>query len=213
MFVRETLVVNRRGVLHWATLATMCLIALWCIGFFFAFVFQCGTQFSLIWDGPLIAEAEVCVSTVLELAFATTDVALDLIVAVLPVHRILTLKMSLSNKIQVVLAFLVGSMSILGATIRLAAFASTFLGVENDFTMMDPTLLPNVFMYWGMFEAGFAVTTASLPMLRPLLNKFASSLSPRWTMWTRRSSRNISPMPSDMTIVVKTDYSVHISAA
>ena len=114
LFYRRTLVVESRGFTHWATVAAIALIGLWGASFFFTVVFQCGTRFSLIWDGPIIYEDQFCVSTDKDISFAATDLALDLFIAVLPLRRIFTLKLTLAKKVQVACAFMLGALSEIG---------------------------------------------------------------------------------------------------
>lgn len=197
LFYRRTLVPEPFGKLHWATLTVTGVLGVWLVGFFFAYLFQCGTQFSVLWTGPALSQAKSCVSNNLDLTASATGVILDLIIVLLPMHRIMTLRLSPAQKIQIASAFMVGLLSVAGGTVRLAAISSVLLRVKNLFTTLDPALLSSTMAYWQVFEAGFAMTAAGLPALRPFVNHvvgvvdstFSSKLS-RSRSTKNKSSRN-----------------------
>lgn len=67
------------------TIVVNSIIALWTIGFFFAFLFACKGKFAAWWTSQATITSE-CVKTVkLEYAFAVSDFLIDVIVFSLPI--------------------------------------------------------------------------------------------------------------------------------
>ena len=81
---------NKRDFTNIFTMVMICIIILWTIGFFFAHLFACGTNFSAWWGAPIELITR-CVKTekLLE-ALAISDFLTDAIIVVIPLPLVCT---------------------------------------------------------------------------------------------------------------------------
>lgn len=86
----------------------MILIALWTIAFFFATIFECGSNLGLLWQSLQTFKADCGKYKYIQLGHAASDVATDLIVLALPLSVIWTLRMTGTQKLALSLIFLLG---------------------------------------------------------------------------------------------------------
>ena len=87
----------------------MCgVIALWSLGFFFAFAFECGTDLANYWTSAETIE-RYCVNTdALDVGFVISDVLTDVFILAIPIPIIWKLHMSIVNKVGLTCIFLLG---------------------------------------------------------------------------------------------------------
>ena len=91
----------------------MCvLIGLWTLAFFFATAFQCKTDPAAWWTSPKTIALYCDKTQDIELGFAVSDVATDLVVLAIPVPLVWKLQMSVSRKITITCIFLLGLLSV-----------------------------------------------------------------------------------------------------
>lgn len=84
------------------------IVVVWSLGFFFAILFRCGTQFWALW-APLVYLLQNCYnSTPMFLAFTISDVITDVLILLIPVYWIMQLNMSLAKRFGVCSVFLLG---------------------------------------------------------------------------------------------------------
>ena len=92
MFYRRIFVTSKRSLLHIFSIFMLVIVAIWCIGFFLAWIFGCGTNVAANW-GSRIDLAEYCVprfSGGLSLAYLGSDLAIDIIILVMPLPTVRT---------------------------------------------------------------------------------------------------------------------------
>jgi hypothetical protein len=84
------------------------IIIAWAISFFFATVFQCGTQWHKNW-APIAIFLTQCVNTLdLLTVFTVTDIVTDFIIILMPVPLIWRLQMPKNKKIGITGIFMIG---------------------------------------------------------------------------------------------------------
>ena len=67
------------------------IILLWTVAFWFAILFDCGTNFSAWWISLETASTQCSARLKLELSFAISDAIIDVVVFVLPIHQVFTI--------------------------------------------------------------------------------------------------------------------------
>ena len=79
---------TKNGAMGLLNLSMILIMLVWCIGFFFAYLFVCGTDFYAYYGRNQVFEKQHCVqTTMLNTAFASSDVIADFIILVMPIAR------------------------------------------------------------------------------------------------------------------------------
>jgi hypothetical protein len=160
--------------------AMIVLISLWGLGFFWAEVFACGTDFPVQWKERTQAPAH-CTDHGTELfVFAITDLIGDVLIVLMPFLVIRDLKMTRKEKWAVSVVFLFGTLSTAAAILR-----TTFIVKAWSIGQMDweppPGTAPEIGglrvvnpAFWTLVEVAIGVIAANLPPLGPLLRRAPS---------------------------------------
>lgn len=83
-FYRRIFSIGRGKVFNAITVGMISVITIWTIGFFFGFLFICGSHFTAYWSS-LASEKVYCVNTMfLHNWYAISDVITDIIVLIIP---------------------------------------------------------------------------------------------------------------------------------
>lgn len=168
-FYRRVLCPDTRGFFHWATFSTIIVTGIWGFAFFLSFLFQCGSQFFLIWDGPLYIAGQKCLGLHIEAGLSISDFLLDVIILLLPLRRIFTLQMPTGKKFLVATAFALAGLTVTASFIRGLVLLSVLRGVSSNFTGTDEVMVNSTALYWGLLESGLSVIVACLPSLQYLI--------------------------------------------
>ncbi|KAI1079501.1 hypothetical protein F5B20DRAFT_166674 [Whalleya microplaca] len=168
----------------------------WCLAFFFATVFQCGTRWTWNW-APIGIFLTQCANTLTLLTvFTATDLLTDFIIMFMPVPLIWKLHMPTKKKIGVTSIFMVGLFTIGTGIARMYIYLVTSYDKESnpDF-IADFTL----FILWSEIEANVAIIVCCMPTLGPVIGNLRdrsypilhSLLSSQWTLLSvdRKSSK------------------------
>lgn len=158
---------------RWIRLTLKIFIA-FMIGHGFAFImviiFQCW-PINSIWDKTV---AGTCVDvTVVGFVGAGISIAEDILLIVVPIVELRKLKVTISQKIVLILIFATASFAMVTSMIRLkylAMFANTF---DSTWDNVDVII-------WSLIELLTAVFLGSLPPLRPWINKGVPRISDTW---------------------------------
>ncbi|MCJ1356783.1 MAG: hypothetical protein MMC33_006779 [Icmadophila ericetorum] len=162
---------NKRDFTNIFTMVMICIIILWTIGFFFAHLFACGTNFSAWWGAPIELITR-CVKTekLLE-ALAISDFLTDAIIVVIPLPLVWRLHLTTPRKLAVSAVFLLGCVAFAASITRMVFVARIIeIGFNPD---ADEDLLITELLYWGMIECGLGLFAACLPTLRFLFKGFS----------------------------------------
>ncbi|KAI3323419.1 hypothetical protein HD806DRAFT_85811 [Xylariaceae sp. AK1471] len=144
------------------------LIGIWTIGFFFAYVFSCGTRFWANW-APLAIFLENCFDTTPYFyALAISDVLTDGLILALPYYWIWRLNMSMAKRFAVLGVFLLGAIEIATGVIRLVIFINKTTNYESDPNGVSHL---TTLIIWSMIEISIAVIAGCLPTIWPLASK------------------------------------------
>ncbi|KAJ8110467.1 hypothetical protein ONZ43_g5862 [Nemania bipapillata] len=126
------------------------IIGIWSVGFFFAYLFRCGTNFWALW-APLMYLIEYCYdSKPLFYTLAISDVITDFIILSLPLFWVWRLNMSRAKRFAVSGVFLLGALK-------------NADGIGHLTTLM----------VWSMIEMSIAVIAGCLPTIWPLLHQIS----------------------------------------
>ncbi|KAJ5116052.1 hypothetical protein N7456_000400 [Penicillium angulare] len=137
----------------------------WMISFFFANLFTCYPV------TPLVESfyGNKCInSTAMWYSSCVTDVAIDLVILVMPLPPISKLQLPRQQKLVVSSMFIVGAAVIAVSVTRLGMYihiGTTFLEHYNDETYYTSPVF-----FWTNIEISLAVMLACLPTLRPIWN-------------------------------------------
>ncbi|KAL4927487.1 uncharacterized protein BDV17DRAFT_292487 [Aspergillus undulatus] len=151
-------------------------ITAWSISFFFATLFQCGTNWSWNW-APIGFFLTECTNTLDMLTvFTGTDLLTDFIIMLMPVPIIWRLKMPTAKKIGVTSLFMVGIFTIGAGVARMYIYLVTSYDKENnpDF-IADFTL----FILWSEIEVNVAMVVCCMPVLAPVVGRSRDMLYQR----------------------------------
>ncbi|KAK4210370.1 hypothetical protein QBC37DRAFT_377085 [Rhypophila decipiens] len=159
-----------RGSATYTLLAAFTALAgTWTVAFFFAELFQCGTNIwaltSSSWD-----TMNYCHGTSnIDFSLALTDFITDVVIFLVPIPLIWRINLSSGNKLAVSGVFLLGSVTIIASSIRLASIVR--LLKQGFDPSMDGILVITEFLYWGMIEAGTGVLAGCTPTFQVLFRK------------------------------------------
>ncbi|KXJ89935.1 hypothetical protein Micbo1qcDRAFT_212498 [Microdochium bolleyi] len=152
------------------------------LGFVLAVAFQC-SPVRAAWDRHLLDGGGArCIDTsALILAGAIFSIVEDFVLMFLPITEIRKLKMKTRVKVTLAFVFALGSFSTVTSLVRL----KSIIQYQRTF---DPSYDNVELVVWSLLELLTAITTASLPPLKPLLVSF-SRLTTSWRSRLTSSSR------------------------
>ncbi|KAI1391574.1 uncharacterized protein F4822DRAFT_190157 [Hypoxylon trugodes] len=203
-FYRRVFSVQKRDTVDILLKGSIVFVVLWTIAFFFAVLFQCGTQFWAIWN----SEAELkrrCTNTInMIITLCITDFITDLVIIIIPIPLVLRLNLNTTKKIGVCAMFLLGGGILVSSLVRFVLMAGSFMGGLN---ITDDNILGvSACLYWGMVECGVGVFAACLPTIQYLVRKFVFEpvVSSAKSIFSSRSSRHSSDFRRDGVHIEKT---------
>ncbi|KAI1352661.1 hypothetical protein F5Y01DRAFT_279132 [Xylaria sp. FL0043] len=146
------------------------IVGIWAIGFFFAYLFRCGTNFWALW-APLEFLIEYCYdSKALFYTMAISDVITDFVILSLPLFWVWRLNMSIPKRFALSGVFLLGVLGISTGIARLVVY----INQSKDFKKnADGIGHLTTLMVWSMVEMSIAVIAGCLPMIWPLVNQLS----------------------------------------
>ncbi|KAJ5173917.1 uncharacterized protein N7500_001848 [Penicillium coprophilum] len=153
------------------------IVAAWSISFFFATLFQCGTNWDWNW-APIKFFLTECTDTLNMLTvFCGTDLLTDFVIMFMPVPIIWKLQMSIKKKIGVTSVFMVGIFTIGAGVARTYIYLVTSYDKEDnpDF-IADFTL----FILWSEIEVNVAMIVCCMPVFGPVLGQCRDTLYRRF---------------------------------
>ncbi|KAH8896402.1 hypothetical protein GQ53DRAFT_819509 [Thozetella sp. PMI_491] len=161
-FYRHVFVVTNRTFGHVVTVSIVIIMA-WMIGYFFTFLFQCGTEVYWQWAIPAedIAHCEHQIS--ISLSLCISDFATDVIILLMPAPLVWQMNMSRLRKLAVIAMFAIGSSTVIASLIRMIKQIDL---VEHGF---DPHFDQIYFLtreaYWVIVVMGTGTLSVCLPSL------------------------------------------------
>lgn len=167
-FTKVSVILLYRRIFRTPIFQRICLVYIgvvivWTISFFFACLFQCYpvTPFVEGFYGNKCTQVLVLYN-----ALGGSDVALDVLIIILPIQPVLSVKMGLRQRLAVLGMFLLGLLAVACSIARLVSF------VQCDTTLIahynDETYYTSGVFVWTVVELVMAVVSACLPTLRPL---------------------------------------------
>jgi len=168
----------------------------WGISFFFANIFECGTDFAANWDATAAITAKCIKLTEMNEAWFISDFVIDFIIFVMPMYKIWKLHMDILRKLAVIAILALGAVSIVASAIKVAIIVQLEGIVRSGFSPSDtlipkdPNILQSIIIYWTVLESGIAVIVACLPTLRALVNQSPDLLRSLRSMLSVNSLRS-----------------------
>ncbi|OGM44989.1 hypothetical protein ABOM_005773 [Aspergillus bombycis] len=171
------------GIVTWMVIV---LILAWTTAFGIGSVFLCGIYPANAWK-PVAVVAEKCSAQLPLLeGYAISDFIMDVVIWSMPIPKILTLNMTMQQKMAIMGVFLVGLVATAASATRMVIYIKY---VVNAFAQSDGETLITYLLFWTMIECGLGIIVICLPCLRPLYVTFParSILSSLRRMWSMRS--------------------------
>ncbi|KAI1214559.1 uncharacterized protein F4807DRAFT_466157 [Annulohypoxylon truncatum] len=207
-FYMRVFAIQKSSVINKILIGFIVFVAAWCVAFFFAFLFECGHDFSRIWSSETEFLTRCSYTLHLVLILCITDFITDLFIIFIPVPLVLRLNLSTSKKISVCLMFLLGGVTVVVSLIRFIMMAGSFVG---NFDITDDNILGvTACMYWGMVECGVGVFAACLPTIQFLFRKliWEPAVSSSKSLFSSRSSRSSRASESKDAIHVSQTFNI-----
>ncbi|KAL4794453.1 hypothetical protein BDV19DRAFT_390290 [Aspergillus venezuelensis] len=143
-------------------------VTAWSITFFFATLFQCGTNWSWNW-APIGFFLTECIDTLNMLTvFTATDLLTDFIIMFMPVPIIWRLKMPTAKKIGVTSLFMVGIFTIGAGVARTYIYLVTSYDKEHNLDFIADFTL---FILWSEIEVNVAMVVCCMPVFAPVVGR------------------------------------------
>ncbi|MCJ1409433.1 hypothetical protein MMC19_003514 [Ptychographa xylographoides] len=181
----------RGAVFSAVNITTIVLVVMWGVAFFFSTLFDC-TPINLSLTLPPGSPGVYCIDQTANFwGLSISDVLVDFIILVIPFPFVWKLQMSTKHKLGVSSMFLLGALTIAASIARLICFINAGkLLAEND---PDFTYYVAPTAYWVLIECSLAITSACLPILRPVFHGWSleSILRSLTTRLTPSSSSRI----------------------
>ncbi|KAI1342935.1 hypothetical protein F5Y15DRAFT_428899 [Xylariaceae sp. FL0016] len=161
--------------------ALIFLVAAWGITFTFVHAFQC-VPASAAWE-LFEYEQTDCIQGFPYYFFGISDVVIDMIIFILPMHHLWRLKMPSSQKIAVACVFMVGSMVVAFGIAKnvVVYWQIEFAFSEPERYLTDVTWYSPGALFWHMTEEIVSLVLSCLPSLAPIfrgmVNKGSSSIA------------------------------------
>ncbi|MCJ1381222.1 hypothetical protein MMC17_004331 [Xylographa soralifera] len=150
----------------WINITIIFMLA-WGVAVLFGSIFSCN-PINAFWDFELQGTPGVyCINfQAFWISVAVPNILTDVLILAMPIWQVWKLQLNRRSKIALTFIFLLGSFVIIASIIRLVSL--TQINITDDtYTLVG---ISN----WSSIEFAMAVVSASLPTLRPLVNKFAS---------------------------------------
>ncbi|KUI57830.1 hypothetical protein VP1G_05199 [Cytospora mali] len=152
-------------------IAFIILVLAWMMGFFFAFMFQCGTHVSYQWAVPSLDMAKCPHQTPLNSSLCISDFIMDVIILLIPVPLVWQLNMTRSRRLAVVAVFTIGSVTAIASLVRMIEEINL---VKYGFNpKMDQEYFLSREAYWVIVLMGTGTFSVCLPSLHPLLGSWS----------------------------------------
>ncbi|XDG01833.1 hypothetical protein ABKA04_001448 [Annulohypoxylon sp. FPYF3050] len=187
-FYMRVFTIHKRSVINKFFVGFNIFIALWCIAFFFATLFECDHNFWRIWNSEAEFQARCSYTINLVFTLCITDFITDLLIIIIPIPLVCRLSLSTSKKISVCFMFLLGGVTVMVSLIRFIMMAGSFVG---NFDLTNDNILGvTACLYWGMIECGVGVLSACLPTIQFLFRKLVwePAVSSSKSLFSSRSS-------------------------
>jgi len=192
-----------KTIFNYFNLTMIAIIIMWTLGFFFGYLFECGTNFWAYYGGSQAYEVANCVkTTILNNAFAISDMLTDLIIIVTPIPFVVKLQMTAGRKLAVIGVFLLGGLTLAMSIMRMVIY------IESNAVLfgghVDVDMLTTGSIYWSTLESGIGLIAACLPVLyrvlvtsgiESMINSVRSAVSLR-TMSPRSSENKSKASPA-----------------
>ncbi|KAI1810426.1 hypothetical protein GGS20DRAFT_186211 [Poronia punctata] len=165
LFLWKRIFTQPRGFVQLCWIMIGVIIA-WTVAFFFATVFQCGTEWSKNW-APIFVFLTQCTNTLNMLTvFTVTDIVTDLIIILMPLPLTWRLHMHTRRKIGVSAIFLVGFFTIGAGIARAYVYLVTSYDKEHNPDFIGDFTL---FILWSEIEVNIAMIVCCMATLAPAL--------------------------------------------
>ncbi|PVH98562.1 hypothetical protein DM02DRAFT_673339 [Periconia macrospinosa] len=136
---------------------------LWGCGFFFGWLFGCGTHFDYYWtslENQLKCPADLAK---INLSLAISNFLIDFMLMLLPIPLIASLQISKANKLATLFIFALGGLAVAASITRMVIIVEE-LDVQFAMTV-DPNFASTAGIYFIYIEACFALCAVCLPSL------------------------------------------------
>ncbi|KAI0854094.1 hypothetical protein F5Y00DRAFT_256594 [Daldinia vernicosa] len=146
----------------------------WSLSFFFATIFECGTNWTWNW-APIAIFLNQCAGTPIMLSvFTGMDLLTDLIIMFMPVPLIWGLRMPIKKKMGVTSILVLGLFTIGTGAARMYFYIISAYDVDDN-----PDFLSNftLFILWSDIEANVAIVICYMPTLTPVLRSYYNGLA------------------------------------
>ncbi|OTB01758.1 hypothetical protein M426DRAFT_211617 [Hypoxylon sp. CI-4A] len=163
-------------------------VALWVVAFFFATLFECGSDFQAIWSSEKEYLARCSNTIPLVLTLCITDFLTDIYIIGFPVRLVIQLHVSTGKKVSICFMFLLGAGTVALSLTRFIMMAGSFVGNFN--ITSDNILGVTACMYWGMAECGVGVIAACLPTIQTLFRRLIWEPAAKSSIFNSRSTKS-----------------------
>ncbi|KAI0424135.1 hypothetical protein F5Y09DRAFT_353752 [Xylaria sp. FL1042] len=184
------------------TSVMIAVVCVWSIGFFFAYLFRCGSNFWALW-APLQYLIKYCYdSKPLFYTLSISDVITDFIILSLPLFWVWRLNTSRAKRLAVSGVLLLGALEISTGIARLVVYVNQSQDFKKN---ADGIGHLTTLMVWSMVEMSIAVIAGCLPTIWPLVNRISlegmmqtlrSALSLESLRGSTMSSENSTSLPA-----------------
>ncbi|MCJ1433258.1 hypothetical protein MMC27_002617 [Xylographa pallens] len=136
----------------------------WGIAVLFGSIFSCNPT-NAFWDFELQGTPGVsCINfQAFYISVAVPNLLTDVLILAMPIRQVWKLQLDRRSKVALTFIFLLGSFVIIASIVRLVSLTHISI-TDNTYTLVG---IAN----WSSIEFAMAVVSASLPTLRPLVNK------------------------------------------
>ncbi|KAI0970620.1 hypothetical protein F4678DRAFT_435786 [Xylaria arbuscula] len=165
-FYLRVFAVDRRQLIAYLLIAFVGLVVAWMLGFFFAFLFQCGTKVWAQWAVPSVDLANCPHQTALNSSLCISDFILDIIIFLIPVPLVWRLNMSKERRLGVCAVFAIGSVTVIASLVRLVEEIDLVRYGFNP--RMDQQYFLTREAYWVIVVMGTGTFSVCLPSLHVL---------------------------------------------
>ncbi|KAL2853585.1 hypothetical protein BJX68DRAFT_265052 [Aspergillus pseudodeflectus] len=159
--------------------ALLLVTVVWTVTFTIALIVQCGSHFGSRFRSLQQIEANCANVFEISIALVATDVAVDLIILVIPIFMVFPLQMPLKKRLGVIAILMLGMSATACGIARLGLFAA-LLGptlfsspTVAGFPTHDDTGIVSSHIFWSMLEVGIASIAVSLPVLYSLRRRWS----------------------------------------
>ncbi|KAF7532291.1 hypothetical protein G7054_g8113 [Neopestalotiopsis clavispora] len=151
---------------QYISMTLLIIVIMWTIAFFLTNALQYTPVYSMWSQIPSQAHPTFKQSTKMFLAQSYADVALDVLIIILPIPLIWDLQINLRRKLQISAVFLLGALTTASSAARTAVQYS--VAKEFNSKNLDKTYYLSPIAYWPLIEASLGIVAACLPLLRPI---------------------------------------------